>query len=80
MKRAPTVLKLTLATAEQASKAGSEGISAFGFKSDPDQISLQKFYKIKQRFKCFRYDHYFNACPNGTPKCSICAGEQLQSL
>nr|XP_045598936.1 sialidase-like [Procambarus clarkii] len=69
------VLKLTLASPEQATQVCTQGLSAFGIMAEPDKINPQRFYKLKQCFKCFQYDHYSNACNNGTPKCSRCTGE-----
>nr|XP_045590668.1 uncharacterized protein LOC123752686 [Procambarus clarkii] len=69
------VLKLTLASPEQAAQVCNLGFSAFGIKSGPDQITLQRFHKLKQCFKYFQYDHYSSACNIEIPKCSRCAGE-----
>nr|XP_045587899.1 proteoglycan 4-like [Procambarus clarkii] len=50
------VLKLTLASPEQATQVCTQGLSAFGIMAEPDKIHPQRFYKLKQCFKCFQQE------------------------
>lgn len=68
-------LKLILETPDAAKLVCQNGFKCFGTRCTPDQISLERFVSVTQRFKCYAFGHTTNKCSSQPTICSICSGE-----
>ena len=68
-------LKLTLSTGQEAEKLITTGIYLFNSRIPPANVSKERYFKIKQCYVCFQFDHTSNECKKQIPLCSVCGLE-----
>lgn len=67
------ILKVTLATQQDADKLLKQGIRAYYIIVPTHQLEMEKYKPVNQCMKCYKFDHYTSNCKSTTQICSKCA-------